>query len=204
LEPQLVHFIAVYGVWLVAAFIALETVGFPLPAEAALMAAAVFAAHTHDFNIWSLIVVAILAAIAGNAAGFWIGRRFGQHLLMHYGQRVGLTAQRIGIGEWLFRRYGGRFVFAARFLPFLRNMAAVLAGANAMPAPVFYLASSAAAAVWALLYGLGCYHLGRAFADIATPAAVVLGAVAVAVIFGLPALILRYEKRLLARMASEP
>ena len=43
---DLIHFISVYGVWLVAAFIALETVGFPFPAEAALMAAAIFAA-TH-------------------------------------------------------------------------------------------------------------------------------------------------------------
>ena len=29
------EFITIYGVWLVAAFVALESVGFPLPAEAA-------------------------------------------------------------------------------------------------------------------------------------------------------------------------
>ena len=200
---DLVHFISVYGVWLVAAFIALETVGFPFPAEAALMAAAIFAARTHELDISLLIAVGILAAIVGNVAGFWFGRRFGSQLLLRYGNRVGLTAQRIRIGQWLFERYGGRFVFAARFLPFLRNMVAVLAGANRMPAHRFQLASGTAAVVWVLVYGLGTYHLGAAFADLAAPAAVVLGAAAAVILFGVPALIVRYEKHLLAKIDAE-
>ena len=188
---DLVHFISVYGVWLVAAFIALETVGFPFPAEAALMAAAIFAAKTHELDIWLLVGVGILAAILGNVAGFWIGRQFGSQLLLRYGNRVGLTAQRIRIGQWLFERYGGRFVFAARFLPFLRNMVAVLAGANRMPVG------------WVVVYGRGTYQLGAAFADLAAPAAVVLGAAAAVILFGVPALIVRYEKRLLAKIDGE-
>jgi membrane protein DedA with SNARE-associated domain len=201
---DLVQFIAIYGVWLVAAFIALESVGFPFPAEAALMAAAIFAARTHELDIWLLIAGSIVAAILGNAAGFWIGRRFGSRLLLRYGNRVGLTEQRIRIGQWLFMRYGGRFVFAARFLPFLRNMAAVLAGANNMPAHRFHVASGTAAVAWVLLYGLGVYRLGAAFADLAAPAAIVLGLAAIAIVFGVPALIVRYEKRLLAKIDHEP
>src|SRR5262245_5605100 len=167
------------------------------------MAAAIFAARTHELDIGWLIAVGILAAILGNAAGFWIGRRFGSRLLLRYGSRVGLTPQRIRIGEWLFERYGGRFVFVARFLPFLRNMAAILAGANDMPAHRFHLASGTAAIVWVLVYGLGTYHLGAAFADLAAPAAIVLGAVAALILFGVPALIVRYEKRLLAKIDAE-
>ena len=197
------QFISIYGVWLVAAFIALEAVGFPLPAEVALMAAGVFAARTHDFDIWLLIAVGILAVILGNIAGFWIGNRFGYRLLTRYGTRLGLTEERIKIGQWLFMRYGGRFVFAARFLPFLRNMVAMLAGANRMPAHKFYLASGTAAVAWVMLYGLGTYSLGAAFAELASPAAVVLGLVAIAIIVGVPAVILRYEKRLLARADAE-
>jgi membrane protein DedA with SNARE-associated domain len=197
------EFISTYGVWLVAAFIALETIGAPLPAEAALMAAGFFAARTHDLDIPLLIVVGSLAAILGNAAGYWIGRRFGYRLLMRYGSRVGLTKERIKIGQWLFMRYGGRFVFVARFLPFLRNMAAILAGTNAMAQPVFHLASGTAAIVWVVLYSLATYSLGTAFADLATPAAVVLGTVAILIILGVPALVLRYEQRLLAKAECE-
>ena len=71
------EFVSNYGVWMVAAFIALESIGLPLPAEAALIAAAFFAARTHDIDIWSLIGAGIVAAIVGEMVGFWIGRRFG-------------------------------------------------------------------------------------------------------------------------------
>jgi membrane protein DedA with SNARE-associated domain len=197
----LTDFIATYGIPLVAAFIALESIGLPLPAEAALMAAAVFAATTYEIDIWSLIAAGILAAIAGNIAGFSIGRRFGPQLLMRHGRRLGLTEQRIKIAQWLFVRYGGRFVFVARFLPFLRNMAAVLAGANAMPHLRFYLASSAAAAAWVVFFGLATYFLSEAFIALASPAAVVLAVAAILIVVAVPMLIVRYEERLLADIA---
>jgi membrane protein DedA with SNARE-associated domain len=117
----LAELVSNYGVWVVAAFIALESIGIPLPAEAALIAAAFFAARTHGIDIWSLVAAGIIAAILGEIVGFWIGRRFGHQLLMRYGTRLGFTEGRIAICQWLFDRYGGRFVFIARFLPFLRN-----------------------------------------------------------------------------------
>lgn len=197
------EFIATYGVWLVAAFIALETIGAPLPAEAALMAAGFFAARSHDLDIRVLIVVGSVAAILGNVAGFWIGRRYGTELLTRFGSRFGLTEGRIRIGQWLFARYGGRFVFIARFLPFLRNMAAILAGTNAMPQPIFYLASGIAAVLWVVLYGAASFLFGEAVSDLASPAAIVLGVVAILIIVAIPSLILRYEERLLAKAACD-
>ena len=192
-------FIAAYGVWLVAAFIALESIGAPLPAEAALIAAAVYAATTQDMDIGWLLAIASLAAIAGNIAGYWLGRRYGYRLLMRYGHRVGLTEGRIKIGQWLFLRYGGRFVFVARFLPFLRNMAAVLAGAHRMPQMRFFLASSAAAVAWVLTFGLAAYAFGDAFAHATSPATIGLAAVALRSSWRSRSLILRWEKRLLAQ-----
>src|SRR5262249_3553896 len=130
---NLTHIVANYGVWLVAAFVTLETIGAPLPAEAALIAAGIFAATTQQLDAGWLVAADIPAAILGNIAGYWIGRKFGYSLLTQYGPRIGLNDDRIKVGQWLFFRYGGRFVFVARFLPFLRNMAALLAGMNRMP-----------------------------------------------------------------------
>jgi membrane protein DedA with SNARE-associated domain len=193
------EFVSIYGIWVVAAFIALESVGIPLPAEAALIAAAFFAARNHGLDIWALISTAIVAAIIGEIVGFWIGRRFGHQLLMRYGTRLGMTEGRIRIGQWLFVHYGGRFVFIARFLPFLRNMAAVLAGTNSMAQRNFYCASATAAAAWIICYGLAAYSFGEAFENVASPAAVGLGLAAALIVLAAPALILRYEKRLLAK-----
>jgi membrane protein DedA with SNARE-associated domain len=196
---DLTQLIAMYGVWLVAAFILLESIGFPLPAEAALMAAAFFAARTHAIELWTLIAAGIPAAIAGDVAGFWLGRKFGYPLITEYGPRVGLSRKRIKIAQWLFRQYGGPFVFTARFLPFLRNMAAALAGASRMGQQSFYFASGSAAACWVTGYGVAAYSLGEAFTELASSTAVSLGVVTTLVILGLPTLILRYEKRLLAK-----
>src|SRR5947209_11840283 len=106
---EMADFVSIYGIWIVAAFIALESVGIPLPAEAALIAAAFFAARTHGLDILSLITAATVPAVVGEIVGFWIGRRFGHQLLMRYGTRLGMTEARIRIGQWRFVRYGGRF-----------------------------------------------------------------------------------------------
>jgi len=200
---EMVHFISVYGIWIVAAFITLESIGFPLPAEAALIAAGLFAAGNPDLNIWLLIAVGIAAAIIGEVIGFWVGRRFGYQLLQRYGDRLGLTAGRVKIGQWLFARYGGRFVFVARFLPFLRNMAAVLAGTNSMAQHSFYLASASAAVAWIMAYGLAAYSFGAALMAVASPAAICLSLAAATIVLSLPVVILRYEERLLARAENE-
>lgn len=196
---DLTQLLAMYGVWLVAAFIALESIGFPLPAEATLMAAAFFAARTRTIDLWTLIAAGIPAAVAGDIVGFWLGRKFGYQLITEYGPRVGLTKERIKIGQWLFRRYGGPFVFSARFLPFLRNMAAALAGASRMPQQSFYFASGTAAACWVTGYGVAAYSLGEAFTEVAASTAVSLGVVTTVAIVGLPTLIARYEKRFLTK-----
>lgn len=198
------EFISVYGIWVVAAFIALESVGIPLPAEAALIAAGFFAARTQGINIWYLIAAGISAAILGEIVGFWIGRRYGRVLLDRYGNHFGFTEGRIRIGQWLFAKYGGRFVFVARFLPFLRNMAAVLAGTNAMAQHNFYFASGTAAAAWIVCYGLAAYSFGEAFASFASPATVFLGLTAALIVLAVPTLILRYEKYLLSKARSLP
>jgi len=87
-----------------------------------------------------------------------------------------------------------------RFLPFLRNMAAVLAGTNSMAQHNFYFASATAAAAWIVCYGLASYSFGEAFANLASPAAVFLGLASALFILAAPVLILRYERRLLAKV----
>jgi membrane protein DedA with SNARE-associated domain len=204
LWPELTQFVSAYGVGLVAVFIALESIGVPLPAEAALMAAAFFAARTHELDIGYLIAAGVFAAVVGEAAGFWIGRTFGDQALTRYGARLGLTERRLRLGQQLFVRYGGRFVFIARFLPVLRNVAAVLAGANRMAQRKFYCASGAAATAWVICYGLAAYSFGEAFTKLASSAAIALGLTAALIMLAVPALILRYEKRLLASTDGSP
>ena len=69
------HLVQSYGYYAVFAFIALESVGIPLPGETALISAALYAGTAHHLNITVLAVLAASAAVIGDNVGYWIGKR---------------------------------------------------------------------------------------------------------------------------------
>jgi len=173
------HLIHVYGLLTVAAVVGLECVGFPLPGEAALLAAAVYAGTKHDLNIVSVILTAALAAIIGRILGYLIGRKFGYWLLLHYGNYVGMTEGRIKLGQYLFLRHGSKIVFVAQFVPVLRTFAGIFAGANVMPWRSFLIANAVGSWLWAVTYGYAAYALGLEFERLEGPIVIVLAVITV-------------------------
>jgi membrane protein DedA with SNARE-associated domain len=129
-----------YGAWLVFALVFLESIGLPLPGEAILISAAIFAGTTQDISIAIVLLAAVLGAIFGSIIGFWIGDRFGYPLLLRYGSYIGLTETRIKIAQYLFRRQGMLVVLVARFVAVLRSVIGFIAGANRMPFTKFMIA----------------------------------------------------------------
>jgi len=154
----------------------------PLPGEAILISAAIFAGTTQGISIALVLLSAVLGAIFGSIIGFWIGDRFGYPLLLRYGSYIGLTETRIKIAQYLFRRHGMLVVLIARFVAVMRSVVGFIAGANRMPFAKFMIANSAGAVVWALFYGLGSYYFGKGIEEFARPFAIalaVLGAIVV-------------------------
>src|SRR5262249_31227480 len=103
LLKELIH---QYGAWIVFALVFLESIGLPLPREAILVSAAIFAGTMQDLSIALVLLSAVLGAILGSTIGFWIGGRYGYPLLLRYGSCIGLTETRIKIAQYLFRRQG--------------------------------------------------------------------------------------------------
>jgi len=158
---SIAHLIHVYGLLVVAGLIGLESVGLPFPGETVLIVASVIAGTKHDLNIASVILTAAGASIIGRMIGYVIGREFGYWLLLRYGGYLWITESRIKLGQYLFLRHGGKIILLAQFLPVLRSIAGILAGANRMPWPRFMLTSIIGAFLWATFYGLTVYSLGR-------------------------------------------
>jgi membrane protein DedA with SNARE-associated domain len=171
--------LAKYGYWAVAGVVGLESIGVPLPGEAILIAAGIYAGSTKSLNIWLVIATASAGAILGDNIGFWIGRELGFRLLLRYGRFVRLTEPRIKLGQYLFMRHGGKIVFFGRFIALLRVLAALLAGVNQMSWPRFLLFNAAGAVLWATVYGLGAYYFGESLKHLTKPAAIALAAVGV-------------------------
>src|SRR3954447_20088172 len=161
------------------ALIFAESAGAPLPGETALLTAGVLAGAGH-LSLPLVIGVAIAAAVVGDTAGYWIGRRGGRAVLLHRGPLAVLRAHALERGERFFGRHGAKTVFLGRFVPGVRVVAAVLAGASAMPWPRFALFNVAGAFVWAATVASLASLVGPALAAglwIAALAAAVGGAV---------------------------
>jgi membrane protein DedA with SNARE-associated domain len=152
--------VATYGIWAVALFVAIESMGVPVPGETMLLVAAVYAGATHQLSIVAVIAAAAVAAIVGDNLGYLFGRLGGEPLLRRIGPFLHMTKGRITLARYLFRRHGGKAVFFGRFVAILRVFAAFLAGMTRMPWQRFAVANAAGGIVWATLMGMLGYGLG--------------------------------------------
>lgn len=162
-----------------ALIVALESMGVPVPGETGLVTAAIFAGTTHRLNIWIVLAVAAAGAIAGSTVGFLLGRTLGHRFLIRHGAKLHMNERRIKLGQYLFKRHGGKVVFFGRFVALLRALASILAGVNCMDPRRFFLFNTAGAIVWAVIFGLGAYSLGEELERLHRAAAIGLTVVAV-------------------------
>jgi membrane-associated protein len=136
----------------------------PLPGDSILFLAGAFAAtdaHSHDPHLNLAVVVAgsFLAAVVGTQLGYLLGH--------HYGTRLFKPHARLFKTEYLeraqkfFDKRGARAVVLARFIPFVRTVVPMLAGAGRMPLRKFATANVAGAAIWAVGISLLGFWLGK-------------------------------------------
>lgn len=160
-ESELMHLLNIYGYMAVLVFVSIESIGIPFPGETMLLVAAIYAGTTHQLFIPFVIVAAAAGAIIGDNIGFFIGREGGYRLLRRYGRYIGISERRLKLGLYLFKKHGGAVVFFGRFVAVLRALAAFLAGTNCMRWPRFLVFNALGGIVWATIYGMGGYLLGK-------------------------------------------
>jgi membrane protein DedA with SNARE-associated domain len=180
MAAYLEHLLHAYGYAAIFAIIALENIGLLVPGETILITAAIFAATTHELNIIAIVVTSAAAAFGGSIAGCAIGRYGERHLLHRYGRYLHIDERDLRLGRYLFHRYGGRVVFVARFVAFLRALAGLLAGVNRMEWRRFLIFSGLGAIAWSATFGFGAYALGRKVEELSTRAGVLITIVVIA------------------------
>jgi len=185
-----------YGYWAVLVFVAIESTGIPFPGETMLLAAAIYAGTTHQLVIPLVIAAAATGAILGDNIGFWVGREGGYRLLRRYGRYIKVDERRMKLGQYMFKKHGGKVVFFGRFVAVLRALAAFLAGTNRMAWPRFLVFNASGGILWAIIYGLGGYVLGDNVHRLEGPLGYVLVAIALILTIGFIVFLRRNEKRL--------
>src|SRR5258708_15489640 len=181
---------ASYGYIAIFGIILLESAAIPLPGETILIAAAVYAGSHDTLDIRLIIATAAGAAILGDNIGYGLGRELGGKVLLRWGHLIGLDQRKLDLGEYLFRRHGGKIVFLGRFVAVLRVFTAVLAGVNRLPPLRFLLFNALGGIAWATAFGTGGFLLGHSFHRVAGPLGWLTLAAAITALF----LIWRYYK----------
>jgi membrane protein DedA with SNARE-associated domain len=196
-QINLLDLLATYGYLAVFLFIAIESTGIPLPGETMLITAALYAGSTHRLQIVLVIAFAAAGAIVGDNLGFAVGHWGGYRLVRRYGRYIRLDESRLKLGQYLFRKHGGKVVFFGRFVSILRAYAAFLAGTNRMHWRRFLVFNAAGGIVWSTLYGTGAYLLGTQIHNLTRTAAIIFGALAVIAIVAGFVVLRRNEARLI-------
>ncbi len=119
-------------------------VGFFLPGDTILFASGVACASGRA-NIVVLCTGIVVAAVAGDALGYTIGRRAGRPLLQRRDGRV-LNQHNLRRATAFYDRFGSPTIVIARIVPMLRTFAPLIAGCTEMPYRKF--------AVWNVVGGL--------------------------------------------------
>ena len=124
--------------------------GFFLPGDSLLITAGVLAfAKPDSISLILVCVICFVAAVTGDAVGYWTGARFGRRLYERPDSRF-FKKSHLVAAEAFYTRHGGKTIVIARWMPFVRTFAPVVAGTADMPYRTFAVYNFTGAALWAI------------------------------------------------------
>ena len=134
--------------------------GFFLPGDSLLFTAGVLVAQPNSFvPLWVLLLTVPLAAILGDQCGFVIGRAAGPAIFDRPSAKR-LGPEQLARAHTYFDKYGPRTIILARFVPVIRTVVPVMAGAAGMPYPKFTLYNVIGGVAWGMIVPILGYSLG--------------------------------------------
>lgn len=138
---------------------------FPfLPGDSLLVTAGLVAA-AHDplvnLNVWTLGVLCSAAAILGDQIAYAIGRRSGEALFRRPDSRW-FKQSHLRAAQAFYEKHGGKTIILARFMPFARTFAPVVAGAAKMRYVTFVTYNVVGGLLWIWSMLLTGYYVVKA------------------------------------------
>lgn len=152
LQPQ--WYVEHGGVWIIMLIVFAETglfMGFFLPGDSLLFVSGVAweSLVKGFFNIPFVFIMTIIAicAILGNMVGYWFGRKIGPAMYT-WKDRWYFKQKYLQQARVFYEDHGNGAIFLARFLPFVRTFAPIVAGIVQMDRKKFVSISVISAFVW--------------------------------------------------------
>ena len=187
LQPQ--FYIENGGLWLLLFVVFAETglfVGFFLPGDSLLFVAGIYAheittkagevkpglayqfleliglggVRNEFVDLFVLVGVIAVAGIWGNAVGYWTGRKVGPAMFT-WKDRFFFKKRYLYQAQEFYQKHGGLAIIGARFLPFIRTFAPIVAGIVQMDRKKFHFFNIIGCIAWVFSMVFAGYFLQK-------------------------------------------
>jgi membrane-associated protein len=187
LQPQ--FYIENGGLWLLLFVVFEETglfVGFFLPGDSLLFVSGIFAheittkagevkpglgyqflkffgidyPYTYWFDLFILIGLISAVGILGNAVGYWTGRKVGP-AMFNWKDKLLFKKRYLYQAQDFYNKHGGGAIVVARFLPFIRTFAPIVAGIVKMDRKKFHFFNVVGCIAWVTTMVLAGFFLQK-------------------------------------------
>lgn len=177
LATGLTSFLGYPGIFVL---MAMESMVIPLPSEM-VMPFAGFLVSAGRFNFWLVVLASTLGSLVGSLISYYMGKYGGKILVAKWGKFLLLSENDLQKTEKWFEEKGEFTIFIGRFIPVVRHLISLPAGAGNMDLKKFCLFTVLGAGVWnAFLTYLGLvlgnnFELVRRYSEFfSLPAAVIV------------------------------
>ncbi len=135
--------------------------GFFFPGDSLLLTAGLFA-KLGTLNIWFILPLVFVAAVLGDNVGYWFGRKAGPPLFRR-DESLLFKPKNLLAAKAFYDKHGGKTIILARFMPFIRTFAPIVAGAVDMHYQTFFAYNTVGGLLWGVGVTVAGYALGSIF-----------------------------------------
>jgi membrane protein DedA with SNARE-associated domain len=156
----IIQLISSGGIIAIFVTMAAESAGIPISSEIVVpLGGALAAQGTLPFV--AVVGAATVGNLVGSLVAFLLVKRYGRHLILGPGRRVGLNTGHLRLAERFFGRFGSLAVFIGRLLPVVRTYISFPAGLGDMGVVRFSLLTLLGSIPWNLGLAYAGFRLGR-------------------------------------------
>jgi membrane-associated protein len=144
-------------------------IGFFLPGDSLLFTAGALAGlGIIDVNLFLLIALLFVAAVAGNSTGYLIGKHAGRRLFRRKDSKF-FKKEYLRMAEEFYEKHGGIAVILAQFIPIIRTFNPIVTGISKMNYIRFIAFNIIGAMIWTIGITLLGFFSFKAFGQLIDP-----------------------------------
>lgn len=140
--------------------------GFFLPGDSLLFTAGLLTNHKIlDVPVWQLILLVVIAAVAGSTVGYLSGR-WAHGYLSKRKENFFYKKEYMDMTRAFYKKYGAMAFIMGRFLPVVRTFVTIMSGMVRIDFKIFFIFNVLGVTIWVITMVMSGYMLGNVFPNI--------------------------------------